>query len=47
MYCMIRRLYRVQILREEPPPLSAAMDEADGTQVWLAPIQFDADRRAI
>ncbi|WP_058187904.1 hypothetical protein [Terracidiphilus gabretensis] len=44
---MIHRLYRFRILREEPSPLIAAMDEADGAQVWLAPIQFDPDRRAI
>jgi hypothetical protein len=43
---MIHRLYRFQILREEPSPLIAAMDEANGAQVWLAPIRFDPARRA-
>ncbi|WP_058187905.1 chitobiase/beta-hexosaminidase C-terminal domain-containing protein [Terracidiphilus gabretensis] len=43
---MIDRLYRFRILREEPSKLIAAMDEANGAQVWLAPIQFDPSRRA-
>jgi hypothetical protein len=42
---MIDRLYRFRILREEPSHLLAALDEANGAQVWLAPIQFDAARR--